>query len=422
MALALVVRLAVIVATPHFVPVTDASEYDRDAVTLVHNGSFPESVATFHGGPTAYHPPLFPVALAGVYKLVGTGSEHTRWDAGRVLEALLGAVTVLLIGLIATRLWDPRVGLIAAGIAAVYPPLILIGSSLLSESLFIPLVLAAVLAALQYRDDRRLRFAALAGVLVGLSALTRGNGILLAIPIGFLVWTTHPGGRGRLTRPALKAPALALAAAVLMLVPWTVRNLHTFHRFVPIATETGYALEGTYNSTVQHDKRFPALWSAPFLPVIQIDKAHPRSNEQEISDRLQSMAWRYIRHHPASVLKTAYWNTLRMLGVSPGVERYLAPYEGYPRWLAGLSAYAFWPLLALAMLGFGARAARRVPWALWACPLLVYLVAALLEGTTRYRSPADPFLIMLAALGAVAVNDRLLAPVWRARARAAVTV
>jgi 4-amino-4-deoxy-L-arabinose transferase-like glycosyltransferase len=413
-ALALVVRLAVIFATPHFVPVTDAAEYDRDAVTLVNAGSFAESDATFHGGPTAYHPPLFPVALAGVYKLVGTGSEHTRWDAGRVLEAVLGAIAVLLTGLIATRLWGARVGLVAAGIAAVDPPLILVGSSLLSESLFIPLVLAAVWAALNYRDTERLRWAAIAGALTGLCALTRGNGVFLIIPIALLLWT----GRPRFTRPALAAPALALAAGILMLVPWTIRNLHVFHSLVPITTETGYALEGTYNSAVQNDKRFPALWAAPILQVGQIDRSHPAADEAQISGHLRSMAWRYIRHHPFSVARTVYWNTLRMLDVSPGLERYLAPYEGYPRWLAALAAYAFWPLLALAVLGFfGVRAARRAPWALWTCPFLVYLTAAVFEGTTRYRSPADPFLIMLAALGALAVSDRFAGPAWRTRAR-----
>ncbi len=406
-ALALVLRLVVVSASPHFSPINDSASYDQDAVSLATHGSFPESPATFHGGPTAFHPPLFPVTLAGVYKLVGTGSEHTRWDAGRVLEALLGAVTVLLIGLIATRLWGSRVGLVAAGIAAVYPPLILVGSSLLSESLFIPLVLGAVLAALQYRDTRRLRVAALAGVLVGLSALTRGNGIFLAIPIGLLVWTAQPGGRPRLTRHALKAPAVALAALILVLVPWTVRNLSAFHSFVPIATETGYALEGTYNSAAQHDKRFPALWSTPFVQMYRAYTADRTGTEADASGRLTREAEDYIRAHPLSVLKTVYWNTVRLLNLTPGIERYLAPYEGYPRWLAILSVYAFWLLLALSIAGLMLRVARAAPLALWVCPLVIYLSTAPLLGLTRYRSPADPFLIMLAAVALVQGRERL---------------
>ena len=49
--LALVVRLALVLATPHFVPRTDAGEYDRNAVSLVQHGTFAPSTATFHGGP-----------------------------------------------------------------------------------------------------------------------------------------------------------------------------------------------------------------------------------------------------------------------------------------------------------------------------------------------------------------------------------
>ncbi len=402
-ALALVVRLVVVLATPHFVPLTDASEYDRDAVTLVDSGSFAESDATFHGGPTAYHPPLFPVALAGIYTLVGTGSEHARWNAGRVLEAGLGAIAVLLTGLIATRLWGPRVGLIAAAIAAVDPPLVLVGSSLLSESLFIPLLLAAVWAALIFRDSRRLRWAALAGALVGLSALTRGNGAFLIIPIGCLLWT----GRPRFTRPALRAPALALATTVLMLVPWTIRNLEVFHRFVPIASETGYALEGTYNSAVQNDKRFPALWSTPFVQMYRAYAADRTATEADASGTLTRQALHYIRAHPFSVVKTAYWNTVRLLDLTPGLERYLAPYEGYPRWLAMLSVYSFWALALLGIAGLISRAVRSAPLALWGCPLVIYLTTVPLLGLTRYRSPADPFLIMLAAVALVPGWQRL---------------
>ncbi len=402
--LALVLRLAVVFATPHFVPVTDAGEFDHIAVSLAHTGSYPLSyVNPRQGGPTAFRPPLFPVALAGVYKLVGTGSEHTRWDAGRVLEAILGALAVLLIGLIATRLWGPRVGLVATGIAAIYPPLVLIGTSLLSESLFIPLVLAAVWAALQYRDAKRLRWAAIAGVLVGLSALTRGNGIFLIIPVGFLLWVQRP----RFTRRALAAPAAALAAVVLVLVPWTIRNLNVFHQFVPVTTETGYALEGTYNAAVQNDKRFPALWRAPLLRM-QGAFNRPGATEASVSGVLTHQALHYIHQHPGSLATTLYWNTLRLLNLTGvRVERDFARGEGYQIWLAELSVYAFWLVLALAIAGALTRAVRAAPAALWGVPLVIYLSTVLLLGLTRYRSPADPFLIMPAALALTGGWDRL---------------
>jgi len=132
-------------------PFVDAGEYDRDAVALVAGHGFGVSDATFHGGPTAYHPPLFSLALAGVYELSGTSNTVHRWKAGRAFEAVLGAVAVGLIWLIALELFGATVALITGALAAVYPPLVLVGSSLMSESLFIPLALGAVYAGLRAR-------------------------------------------------------------------------------------------------------------------------------------------------------------------------------------------------------------------------------------------------------------------------------
>jgi hypothetical protein len=63
------------------------------------------------------------------------------------------------------------------------------------------------------------------------------------------------------------------------------------------------------------------------------------------------------------------------------------------------SVYAFWLLGLLALVGLTTRAARRVPWAFWACPVVLAVPSILFLGATRYRSPADPFLVMLATLG-----------------------
>jgi 4-amino-4-deoxy-L-arabinose transferase-like glycosyltransferase len=398
-ALALVVRVIVIIATPHFTPATDAREYDRTAVSLVTRGGFAPSTATFHGGPTAIHPPLFPVVLAGVYKVVGVGSTSARWVAGRALEAILGALAVWLICLIGIRLFGAAAGLLAGGIAAVYPPLVLVGSTLMTEPLFIVLILGAVLAALEHRESaHRLRWAILSGVLIGASALTRGNGIVVAIPLVFLVWNDRPRRSWR----SLQAPLALLAALALTLVPWTIRNLHAFHQLVPVTDETGYAIGGTYDSVSQSLSRYPAIWLPPFAEIQRIDASDPTINEADMSSRLGSDGLRYIGEHPGSLLKTAYWNMRRLLDVSPGFERWFASSESYPPELAVVSSYVFWLLLAGVAAGLFSSAVRRraraAPAALWWCPVVVVLVAIPFMGSTRYRSPADPFLVLAAGL------------------------
>jgi 4-amino-4-deoxy-L-arabinose transferase-like glycosyltransferase len=405
--LALVLRLALVLATPHYVPPArdDPSDFDRVAVSLADHGRLPNSVGTARGGPTAFRPPLFPMALAAVYRVVGTASGPARWEAGRLLEALLGAVAVGLIFLIARRLWRPLVASVAGVIAAVYPPLVMAGSSLMSESLFIPLVLGAVLTSLVHRESsHRWRYAVLTGVLIGLASLTRGNGVVLLAPIIFLVWT----GRPRHTLHAARAPATVIVATLLTLAPWAIRNAIELHALVPLTSETGYALAGTYNAEAQATR---SLWRPPFADELQIWRQAPGANEAVVSSRLTSIAVRYVKSHPVSLLRTAYWNSVRLLNLTgPGIEVALAPIWGYPKWLAELSVYAFWIVAVLALLAAVSGAARRAPPALWGCPLAILLSAVPFLGLTRYRLPADPFFVLLAAAGVLSLRGSLRWP------------
>lgn len=406
-ALALLVRVIVVLTTGQYAPQTDAADYDRIAVSLAQHNRFPSSVLTLDGGPTAFRAPLFPIALGAVYKVVGVGSAASRWEAGRLLEAALGAITVALTALIALRLWDRRAALLAGAIAAVYPPLILVGSSLMTESLFIPLALASVLSALLARDGpHRWRWSLAAGVLAACAALTRSNGILLLVPIVFLVW--H--GRPRLRWAAVREPLVVLIAAVVTLVPWTIRNEHVFHTLVPITTESGYLFAGTYNQYAAHRRDYPTMWVPPVVEAVQVLRHDLRLNEEQLSSRLETVAIDYIRAHPTSVLRVAYWSALRLLNLTGiGVERWAALYEAYPPTLAELSVYAFWALGVLVLGALLARAVRRAPAAFWFCPVVLFAPNLLIAGLTRYRSPVDPFLIMIAALGLLAAWDRLLA-------------
>ena len=401
---ALALRVVLVLATPHFATIDDSHSYDRMAVSVADHGTLPSSQIPPSGGPTAYPPPLFPVVLAAAYRIVGTGSEHTRWEAGRIEEALLGVIAVVLIALIARRLLGPAAGLVAGAIAAVYPPFLLVGSSLMSESLFIPLVLAAVLTALVHRDsEHRRRWAIASGVLVALAALTRSNGIVLLLPVAFLVWTERPRWSWR----AARAPLVVLAATIVTIAPWAIRNTVEFHEFVPISSETGYALAGTYNAVAQYDVQYPALWTPPAIEIYRFLKANPRANEAQISDDLVTFARRYIGAHPSYPFVVAYWSAVRLFNLAgPGYERFSAEFEGYPPTLAYWSVFAFWLLAALALIGIALGGWRRAPLALWACPVLILLSTLPFAGLTRYRAPADPFLVILAALALLAAGRR----------------
>jgi 4-amino-4-deoxy-L-arabinose transferase-like glycosyltransferase len=406
---ALLARIAVVLATPDFKPIFDAADFHRHAASLAAGDGYP-SPQLGTTGPTAFRPPLYPVALAVVQKL---GGGH---DAERLLGVLLGVATVLLTYLIASRLWGARAAAVAGGIAALFPPLVFLNASLLSEVLFLPLALASVLAALRYRDDRRLRWAALAGVLCGLAVLTRTNGLPLVLALAAGVWV----GRPWRSRAALTAPAAVVLASVLVLAPWVVRNAAVFDRFVGLGTGAGYALAGTYNAEARARAQHPGEPFAPNVLRTYADElAERQRDEAELTAELNDQATKYIRGHPGYVVETMLWNVPRVFDIERRGE-FEPTFAAQQVQATGVgpidSPSVFLGTLYIVLaLGLGGVAAhlvtprRSTPAFVWAAPVLLLLPALAIYGLPRYRAPADPFLVMLAALGVVAAYERLTA-------------
>ena len=88
---------------------------------------------------------------------------------------------MLVTALVAEHLGGRRAAIAAGALAAVYPNLWLIDSLLFPEGLFALLTTSCVLVAYRWRDRPTLVRAALIGGLIGLAALTRGEGILLGV-------------------------------------------------------------------------------------------------------------------------------------------------------------------------------------------------------------------------------------------------
>jgi hypothetical protein len=178
------------------------------------------------------------------------------------------------------------------------------------------------------------------------------------------------------------------------------------HTFVPVSDETGWALAGTYNGSTAHRTDYPALWQPPFTEWRRFGDQH--LNEAQISDAMTRTALHYVKAHPPYVLKVAAWNALRLANLTGTHFEVLANTEwGDTASLSIASVYAFWAIGALALLGALTGARRRAPPALWGCPLAVCVSSVLIIAATRYRVPADPFIVMLAALGLLAVWRRL---------------
>lgn len=416
--LALIVRVLVVGLDSSYEPQQDSLDYDRHARSIAAGDGFPDSVYVPDGGPSALRAPAYPYALGAVYAMSGDSVT-----VGRLFGACLGALSVLLLFLLATRIWSRRVGLVVALAASVYPPLVGLSSELYSEVLFVFLILGAALVVLRFRESGMLRWAVAAGVLGGLAALTRGPGVIALLPLAFGLWMLRP----RLSVRALGPPALALLCSIVVIAPWTLRNAVEFGRLIPITTSSGFGLAGTYNETSLADEFAPAAWRTPVIvpdltPLFQASGV----DEATLDSTLAEEATSIMGAHPGYVVKASIHNLLRMSYlegdsvVDYGAE-VVAPGIGNRGTGADRISFAILAFFALAGL-VAILSARRPqgpssgrmspmitagPAYIWLVPLALVIVAAPVAGLPRYRVPADPFLLILAAIGAVWLFDRL---------------
>jgi 4-amino-4-deoxy-L-arabinose transferase-like glycosyltransferase len=399
----------VIAADGGYQPHNDAFEYDYIARSLADGEGFPRSGYLLYGGPSAIRGPGYPLLLAGVYAVSGDSM-----DAGRVAGAILGALAVWLLYLVVRRIWGVPTALVAAALAAVFPPLVLLSRDLLSESLFIVLELAAVVAVLNFRRaGGALRWALVAGALVGLAALTRNTAfaLVIAIPIGLCLGNP-------LRRPGLlAAPAVGLAAAALVVAPWAIRNAVEFHAFVPLTTSSGITSSGVYNQTSYDQSWTHGAWRDPqIVPEFEHLFKDPSLHEPEVDSQLRRAAHDFAWQHPGYVGEVFGWNLLRLFEIEGGSvvdsdgsvldQRGIGSAdpasERIGLGLAGL--FAIVGAVALIRSRRDDDPRRRVPRGplfFWLIPLLTILVTALINGLPRDRVPTDPFLLTLAAIGLV---------------------
>lgn len=399
LAVALAGRVAYVLLTPGYVPVHDDHAYDLLASAISRTGVYPLMAHR----PTAYRPPGYPYFLAAVYAVTGTGPG--RIQAARLVQAVIGTGIVALLGLLALRLFGRAAAACTMALAAVYPPLIGVGASLLSEPQTVLLDLVATLAVVTWRRHPRRRWVVLAGLTAGVLTLTRSNAFVIVPALALGLWTPR---RGSLRR-SLGPPLAVIALTVAVVAPWTVRNAVVMHSFIPVSDETGGTLAGTYNPVSAHDRQAPAYWHLLYqIPQYQAQVAPLEGGpEPVLQSRLLHLAVSYAENHPLYVGKVALYNTLRLLDAeSLSGARYTATLAGitYPA-MQDATIYGFWVVAVLAAAGATIGAVRRrVPGFVWLQAALLFLTVVLVNAETpRLRIPIDPFLLLLAGGAAAAV-------------------
>lgn len=392
-------RLAYVIATQDHTLVGDEIEYDREA-RFAADGKFLWST-TPTGEPHAstWKTPGYPAWVGLLYILLGEDPDRVL----AVQAVVFGALTMGLTWLLARRLFGIAAGLVAVAIVAVYPNAWQFEVRLFSEGMAAPLTMLALLLVLT-ATTVTLRRAAVVGVVFGLLVLVKPSSLVLVAPIAVMWWGASGAlrGTGRL--------AITGAVALLVVVPWSIRNYTVdSEHFVPLSTQ-GAAPFGTFNDDAANDEEHPWAWRP--MPSRDRDLLRTVRSEGELYEALQQRTREYIEENPSSLVKALYYNGITRFWDLRSLDDALAevPFHARTRSVATVGIIMYWILLVLAVAGLTLawRQGRR---------RLVLAVAALVvaatllyttEGTTRYRAPLEPFIVVLAA---AAIAPRLERPV-----------
>lgn len=413
--LGLVVR-AYVVVNPVEHPADDSAAYFAISKALYTEQSFggPEFRDSSDWSPGA----LFLYAAA--YYATGGAREGTA----RIVEALLGVATILVVFALGWRLGGRElgrwVGLFAAFAVAVYPPFIHTTGELMSEPPAMLTLPAAVLAFL-WASDRGGTWPWLApGLLFGLTAMFRPE--YLFVGLAFVALAAIRAGRGREWRAGLIAAAVLLVAFALPIVPWTVRNAIVLDRVVPISTGGGKALYvGTYLPADGEYQRVKALLAERYLgrdlePGSEaLDKVNPTELFDEVAKEVQA-------EHPdltrdQALGRTGKDNFDKYFGEDPWGYAAMTARKVGRMWSSGvgeaMSSTAGRAvqilLVALGLAGFVLLALRRRWWELVALATPIVLVTAI--GAVSLAAPRrnEVLMTLVFPLAGLALSSALAA-------------
>lgn len=403
-ATSLLLKVALAILARLDAPVLDEAAYLSAAEQLVRGDGFPGT----------FRPPGYPAFLASVL-LTGSGTLGVR-----LVQVALSMVSVWSVYRLGHRFGGQAAGRVAATIVAFDPVLIAFTHRLWSETLFIAILLVVIdlLTAERTSLTRLLS----AGLLFGLGALVRPM-ILTFIPflaIWFVAseWPTSPRLNG-VARGLVRTVAFG-AAALLLIAPWTARNVRVTGTFVLIDSNGPFnLLVGAEPGSRLVDK--DDLWSERFGAVD--GEAYTKlelSDTRRAQTRAVATAWAYISGDPTGFLAKSVWEAAHLWTLDSFLLRHLR--NGWyrisvPSWAIAavtIVSVAFSAMLCLTgvaglVLSSGTVLAR--------LGLLLLIHSTLLFGATyalsRYAVPLRPVL----ALGAASLLTIALRDGWRVAAR-----
>jgi 4-amino-4-deoxy-L-arabinose transferase-like glycosyltransferase len=394
---ALVVRVAYIWFWRRGLTVGGDSRYYHEGANLLAEGKgFIDPLSFLDAGttvPAADHPPMYTVYLAA-FSVVGLTSA----TAHMLASAGIGVLTVVITGLVGRALGGPRLGLVAAALAAVYPNLWAYDGALESETIAqLAVALCLLTAYVWWRAPTPSR-AVLLGAAVALGALTRAEMVLLTV---LLVVPLVSFRSGMPRRDRFRHLMAAWIAVALLIAPWCIYNLTRFERPTLLSTGFGVALDSSSCDDAYYGP-FTGYWSRScVLAVVDRSGLADTADRSVLEAVHRDNATEYIRGHMSRLPIVTLARVGRVTGLwqlrqQAALDNFVG---GRERWVAWSAWWTFFAVAILSIAGAVVLRQRGIPvFPLLSLPVLALITTVVFFGLVRYRAIAEVSLVLLAAV------------------------
>jgi 4-amino-4-deoxy-L-arabinose transferase-like glycosyltransferase len=382
--------------------------------------------------------PGFPGLLALSIKLFGENLLFCRF-----LLAAIGTLACGMLYWLGSVLIDKRTGLIAAAVAAVSPVLVGFSVLVLTETAFAASLTAStfILACwlgfkkkkegrqeaseghLDRKDDsdktNSLLLAGVGGVAAGIACYVRPSWLLFApavcaFAIGRAIWqerslhsdkdsqNENKQPRSQLKQKLIES-AVVLAALFVTLLPWAIRNQSATGHFVLTTLWVGPSLYDGLSETATGESDMKFFDQENLLGSM---------TEYEMDREYRRRAWSFVGENPVRAIQLGLIKFGRFWSPVPNAKQFQSLWQ-----TVGMAAISL-PTFGLAAYGAWLSRGNLAVLLLTLGPIVYFsAIHSLFIGSIRYRLPAEYPLLVLAAVGGLAVWDKFKSRVGQIQER-----
>jgi 4-amino-4-deoxy-L-arabinose transferase-like glycosyltransferase len=242
---------------------------------------------------TAFRPVLYPLMAAVVW----TG-EQFPYNTVLTIQAVLGALTVVLIYIIARDFFGSSIAFVSSLLLTISPLIVIFTGTILTETLFIFLTVLGCYCLSKKKNIP-------SGVVFGLALLTRP--IILPFLLFLMIISLFSTDRKKL----FFNYSLILLTAILVALPWMIRNSLMFKRLV-LTQSSGYGtnlLAGSMDIPTKKNSDAQEFWDSVFITPCKLivpsvcKRPFDQLNEAEQDSERVKIALEIIKRNPFEWIK-----------------------------------------------------------------------------------------------------------------------